>query len=310
MDTIKSVLETGKSVLETGKLLNDIFGEQIGHITNPEKKMEQLDKNAQYLFARRDDVEEITRESPNVATRESRLWLEDVKKLEVEVQSIKDEHMRCSNVFSRPTLGKRVGDVIEEITDLYNKRLKLKGKEFSNAPLERVEPQTVESNSLTDSEPRLQEILGLIEDVGIRKIGIWGMGGIGKTRTLKLLNNLLVGSHMFDIVIWVTVSGEGSRRNVQNDIAERLKCTGIDMSDDRLRANIYRHLSGKKFLLILDDIWERIDLSDVGIPILNQDNGCKVLLTTRDLGVCQADGNRCGNTNEETIRRGCMEPLQ
>ena len=100
MDTIKSVLETGKSVFETGKLLNDIFGEQIGHITNPEKKMEQLDKNAQYLFARGDDVEEITRESPNVATRESRLWLEDVKKLEVEVQSIKDEHMRCSNVFS------------------------------------------------------------------------------------------------------------------------------------------------------------------------------------------------------------------
>ncbi|XXG44972.1 hypothetical protein AAC387_Pa02g0187 [Persea americana] len=287
MDTIKSVLETGKSVFETGKLLNDIFGEQIGHITNPEKKMEQLDKNAQYLFARRDDVEEITRESPNVATRESRLWLEDVKKLAIEVQSIKDKHIRCSNVFSRPTLGKRVGDVIEEITNLSNKRPKLKGKEFSNAPLERVEPQTVESNSLIDSEPRLQEILGLIEDVGIQKIGIWGMGGIGKTRTLKLLNNRLEESHMFDMVIWVTVSGEGSRRKVQNDIAERLKCTGIDMSDDRLRANIYRRLSGKKFLLILDDIWERIDLSDVGIPILNQDNGCKVLLTTRDLGVCR-----------------------
>ena len=40
-------------------------------------------------------------------------------------------------------------------------------------------------------------------------------------------------------------------------------------------------------MLILDDIWERIDLSDVGIPILNQDNGCKVLLTIRDFGVCQ-----------------------
>ncbi|RWR73129.1 putative disease resistance protein [Cinnamomum micranthum f. kanehirae] len=279
-------MDTTKSVLETGKLLYDIFCKQIGHITNPEKKMEQLDKNARYLFAWRDDVEERTRESPNVATRESRLWLEDVKKLEVEVQSIK-EHMRCSNVFSRPMLGKRVGDVIEEITDLNNKRPKLKGNEFSNTPLEKVEPQIVGMNSLTDSEPRLQKILGLTADVRIGKIGIWGMGGIGKTRTLKLLNNRLEESHMFDIVIWVTVSEEGSRRKVQNDVAERLKCTKKDMSDNGLRVFISNKLSGKKFLLILDDIWEIIDLSDVGIPILNQDNGCKVLLTTRDFGVCQ-----------------------
>ncbi|RWR72025.1 putative disease resistance protein [Cinnamomum micranthum f. kanehirae] len=280
-------MDTFKSVLETGKLVYDIFGNQIGYITNPEKKMEQLDKNAQHLFARRDDLEKIAKELPNVATSESKLWLEDVKKLEVEVQSIKDEHMRCSNVFSRPELGKRVGDVIEEITDLNNKRPKLKGNEFSNAPLEKVEPQIVGMNSLTDSEPRLQKILGLIADVKVGKIGIWGMGGIGKTRTLKLLNNRLEESHMFDIVIWVTVSGEGSRRKVQNDIAERLKCNEKDMSDDRLRANISKNLSGKKFLLILDDIWEKIDLCDVGIPILNQDNGCKVLLTTRDLGVCR-----------------------
>ncbi|RWR72000.1 putative disease resistance protein [Cinnamomum micranthum f. kanehirae] len=281
-------MDTIKSVLETGKLLYDIFGNQIGDITNPEKKMEQLDKNAWHLFARRDDLEEITRELPNVATRESRLWLEDVNKLEVEVQSIKDEHMRCSNVFKRSELGKRVGDVIEEITDLNNKRPKLKGNEFSNAPLQKVVPQIVEINSLTDSESRLQKILALIEDVGIRKIGIWGMGGIGKTRTLKLLNNRLdQESYMFDIVIWITVSGEGSQRKVQNDIAERLKCPEKDMSDNGLRAFISNELSGKKFLLILDDIWERIDLSDVGIPILNQENGCKVLLTTRDLGVCR-----------------------
>ncbi|RWR72029.1 putative disease resistance protein [Cinnamomum micranthum f. kanehirae] len=250
--------------------------------------MEQLDKDAQHLFAQRDDLEKITRESPNVVTSESKLWLEDVKKLEVEVESIKDEHMRCSNVFLRPILGKRAGDVIEEINDLNYKRPKLKGNEFSNAPLEKVEPQIVEINSLTDSEPRLQKILALIEDVRIRKIGIWGMGGIGKTRTLKLLNNRLdQESYMFDIVIWVTVSGEGSRRKMQNDIAERLKCPEKDMSDNGLRTFIFNKLSGKKFLLILDDIWERIDLSNVGIPILNQDNGCKVLLTTRDLGVCR-----------------------
>ena len=40
-------------------------------------------------------------------------------------------------------------------------------------------------------------------------------------------------------------------------------------------------------MLLLDDVWERLDLSEVGIPTLNQDNGCKVVLTTRSLSICQ-----------------------
>ncbi|XXG44965.1 hypothetical protein AAC387_Pa02g0180 [Persea americana] len=280
-------MENISLILEIGNLASNLIGHPMGYITNPEKKMEELNKDAEYLFALRHDVEVMITREPNVAASESKLWLEDVKQAELVLKSIQEDHTQCNNANSRMKLGKRVGNVIEEISNLNNKRPKLKGKEFSNAPLERVEQQIVEINSSTDSEPILHRIMGLLEDVGIRKIGIWGMGGIGKTRTLKLLNNRLEESHMFDIIIWVTVSGEGSRRKVQNDILECLKCTAIDMSNDRLRANIYHRLRGKKFLLILDDIWKRIDLSDVGIPILNQDNGCKLLLTTRDLGICR-----------------------
>ncbi|XXG44970.1 hypothetical protein AAC387_Pa02g0186 [Persea americana] len=306
---VKSRMELGKHIVDMIQEMKNLNNRRLAFagrefrdaplhdIENLKGNMDDLVKNATPLFAQLLDVQEMIKtEQLKVATEECRCWIDDVEKAKGEVDSIKakrEEDEKClegwfPNVKSRMELGKHIVDMIQEMKNLNNRRLAFAGREFRDAPLQSVEPQIVESNSSTDTEPRLQKILGLIEDVRFRKIGIWGMGGIGKTRTLKLLNNRLEESHMFDIVIWVTVSGEGSRRKVQNDIAKRLKCDAKDKSDnDQLRACISKKLSGKKFLLILDDIWERIELSDVGIPILNQDNGFKVLLTTRDLNVCR-----------------------
>ncbi|KAJ0100808.1 hypothetical protein Patl1_04365 [Pistacia atlantica] len=43
----------------------------------------------------------------------------------------------------------------------------------------------------------------------------------------------------------------------------------------------------KLFLLILDDVWEKIDLDIVGIPHDQVNCNCKILLTTRSLDVCR-----------------------
>ncbi|RWR97925.1 putative disease resistance protein [Cinnamomum micranthum f. kanehirae] len=183
-------------------------------------------------------------------------------------------------------LGKRVEDIIKEMTDQSKKRLEFDGKELPDAPLEKVLLQNVESNSLTATERTLKEILMFIEDENTKMIGVWGMGGVGKTTTMKLLNDRFEGSPAFAIVIWVTVSKAGNRRDVQNVIADRLNLSKLE-SDDQLKASVCKALKKKKFLLLLDDVWERIDLSDVGIPPLNQVDGCKVVLTTRSLKVCR-----------------------
>ena len=43
----------------------------------------------------------------------------------------------------------------------------------------------------------------------------------------------------------------------------------------------------KKFLIILDDVWEKLDLREVGIPCGHDNNNCYVLITTRHSKVCE-----------------------
>ncbi|CAF1722712.1 unnamed protein product [Brassica oleracea var. botrytis] len=40
------------------------------------------------------------------------------------------------------------------------------------------------------------------------------------------------------------------------------------------------------FVLLLDDIWEKVDLTKIGIPIPTSENKCKVAFTTRSQDVC------------------------
>ncbi|XVF11242.1 hypothetical protein REPUB_Repub08aG0009600 [Reevesia pubescens] len=126
------------------------------------------------------------------------------------------------------------------------------------------------------------------ENVGI--IGLYGMGGVGKTTLLNKINNKFCKApNRYDLVIWVVVSKGFYIGKVQDDIAKRL---GIidkawnDKTPEEKALDIFRVLKDKKFVLLLDDIWERVDLLKVGIPLPTQENGSKVVFTTRSVDVC------------------------
>ncbi|TYJ31595.1 hypothetical protein E1A91_A06G210500v1, partial [Gossypium mustelinum] len=57
-------------------------------------------------------------------------------------------------------------------------------------------------------------------------------------------------------------------------------------SVDQKAVDIYRILNNKRFVVLLDDLWERVDLNQVGIPKPSQENGSKLIFTTRSLEVC------------------------
>ncbi|XVF11258.1 hypothetical protein REPUB_Repub08aG0011200 [Reevesia pubescens] len=132
------------------------------------------------------------------------------------------------------------------------------------------------------------------ENVGI--IGLYGMGGVGKTTLMNKINKLCEAPNTFDVVIWIVVSKGFYIGKVQDDIARRIGITDGAWSDktlDEKAQGIFRVLKDKKFVLFLDDIWDRVDLLKVGIPPPTQENGSKVVFTTRFVDVCgHMDANK------------------
>ncbi|KAF2323130.1 hypothetical protein GH714_033585 [Hevea brasiliensis] len=108
----------------------------------------------------------------------------------------------------------------------------------------------------------------------------------GKSTLLKKVRDELVGTHNSTAVIWVDVSKEACLDTIQNAIRNQLGIpdeTWKNTDKGSRAAEISRLLDSRKFILILDDLWDRLDLSNVGVP---QSNRSKIVFTTRSEGVC------------------------
>ncbi|KAG5223763.1 disease resistance protein [Salix suchowensis] len=130
-------------------------------------------------------------------------------------------------------------------------------------------------------------IWSLLKNDEVSTIGIYGMGGTGKTTILQHIHNkLLRRPDICDHVWWVTVSQDFSINRLQNLIAKRLHLDLSSEDDDQHRAaKLSEELRKKqKWTIILDDLWDNFELHDVGIHSLLK--GCKLILTTRSQTVC------------------------
>ncbi|RVW67003.1 putative disease resistance RPP13-like protein 1 [Vitis vinifera] len=122
-------------------------------------------------------------------------------------------------------------------------------------------------------------------------ISIVGMGGAGKTTLAQLLyNDSRVKGH-FALTAWVCVSEEFLLVRVTKLILEGIGCaTPTDMQSenlDLLQLKLKGSLGDKKFLLVLDDVWEKgcSEWDRLRIPLLAAGKGSKVVVTTRNTKV-------------------------
>ncbi|XP_065867944.1 probable disease resistance protein At5g63020 [Euphorbia lathyris] len=130
-------------------------------------------------------------------------------------------------------------------------------------------------------ENKLEEVWNCLtaDEVGV--IGIWGMGGIGKTTLLTQLNSKCLGH--FDFVIWLKVSQEVKLEDLEDEFVKQIGLSKEKKSNDKA-ALISQVLQKNKVLVLLDDLWNRVELKDIGIP---QNNKCQVVFTTRSELVCR-----------------------
>ncbi|KAF6156295.1 hypothetical protein GIB67_008786 [Kingdonia uniflora] len=93
-------------------------------------------------------------------------------------------------------------------------------------------------------------------------VGIYGMGGVGKTTLMMEISKKLKETMPFNKAVFATVSQNPDLRGIQTQIAESL---GLKIEEQSIPARATKLLARlkqeKSILLMLDDLWMRLELS-------------------------------------------------
>ncbi|XP_034674646.1 disease resistance protein RPV1-like isoform X1 [Vitis riparia] len=155
--------------------------------------------------------------------------------------------------------------IIEKIIDFVNRELKLPG------------------HNLIGIDGRLEELKSLIGigSYDVRMLGVWGLGGIGKTSIARVIYNSI--SYQFDGASFLPSVCEQSMPRVQKELLSDItELSYEELNVDEGLNKIKEELQKKKILIIVDDVDCLSQLKDL-VP--NRDclgGGSRIIITTRD----------------------------
>uniref|UniRef100_A0A453A6I5 AAA+ ATPase domain-containing protein n=1 Tax=Aegilops tauschii subsp. strangulata TaxID=200361 RepID=A0A453A6I5_AEGTS len=122
-------------------------------------------------------------------------------------------------------------------------------------------------------------------DKGLTVLPVIGPGGMGKTTMIQhIYNNQQVQNH-FSVRIWICVSFNFNLGKVLEQIKEDTLTVEGENGCSTTQELIEHRLKHKRFLLVLDDIWQFTDVDDWKKLLLilgkSQEKGSVILVTTR-----------------------------
>ena len=307
-------------VLEVASLICNCVGDRADHLRRLPQNLISLRAAMEKLNNVYKDVKERVEREENLEKKKRTHvvdgWIGRAEAMEKEVNELLDRcdeenQKKClgtccpRNCRSNYKLAKMVREKMDAVAELQSE-----GSNFQEVAVPLPSPLVIErpleEKPVVGLDSPFREVWRLLQDKQVGSIGLYGMGGVGKTTLLKKINNKFLQSSIkaFDIVIWVVVSRPTNLERVQETILDRL-----DIPDDRWKGRaeerkaeeIRRVLKTKKFVLLLDDIWEPLDLLRVGIPSVGYGNESKIVFTTRSADVCG------GMAAQKSIKVECLE---
>ncbi|XP_073144196.1 putative disease resistance RPP13-like protein 1 [Henckelia pumila] len=113
---------------------------------------------------------------------------------------------------------------------------------------------------------------------------IVGMTGTGKTTLTRNLFEHPAIDHIFKVHAWVSLSRTNNAQKIIKGILDSLRPIEDELDDksiEQLADILYRSLKGKKYFIVLDDVWDIQVWDDIKRSFPNDNIKSRIILTTR-----------------------------
>jgi len=175
--------------------------------------------------------------------------------------------------------------------------------------LQHMPAPSIDSKRIIGMKSRVEDIESLLSfgSTGVLIVGIWGLGGIGKSTTAEAVyhrNSHKFEGHCFFRNVMAESHKHGLVHVLQEILREVLENKDLNIGTKVLPPYIKRMLQRKKVLIVLDDVNSSLDLRD----LLGEDGlfgqGSRIIVTSRDwqvlINACEEDNiYEVKNLNED-----------
>ncbi|KAL2491535.1 Disease resistance protein RPM1 [Abeliophyllum distichum] len=295
-----------------------LLEEKVNLVKNVKQEVEYIRDELERMiaFLRVADAEEYN-------DPELEVWVKQVRDVAYETEDIIDDFMLQSHLKNDRFLGKLIlcvpntGAQLEIASGIQNIKSRIieiaEGhRRYSyrfNVPGEVSTPRFASNRGidrrgdallLEETEivgienPKRQLIRWLVEgESRFKVVSVVGMGGMGKTTLIKKVYDDFVVKKHFQNHAWITVSQsfvvEELLKDTIQQLFDQMKQTPPEnfksMDGNRLKAIIKDFLRERRYVLVFDDVWSILAWEAIRYALPNENNGSRVILTTRLMDV-------------------------
>ncbi|KAM3267403.1 putative late blight resistance protein R1A-3 [Capsicum chacoense] len=188
-------------------------------------------------------------------------------------------------IFSLPITIKKINTIKEEVSQLQEKIPKNKSLIVVNSPKNPVERKLFTNGKIIvgfkeETNWLISKFTSGSKDLDV--ISITGMPGSGKTTLAYKVYNDESVCRCFDLRAWCTVDQDYDEKKLLMKLFNQVTGSDLKFSEDiDVADKLRKKLLGKRYLIVLDDVWDTTTWDDLTRPFPEGEKGIRILLTTR-----------------------------